>query len=99
MAGDAAFGYRREHFSAGRIDDSEALRAFFGDEQARLLRIGHSTAQCNGTTVTGRNGWFSTATSERYQPNISHRGSASDSGMTGPWVVGADAPASGLRDP
>ena len=37
MAGDAAFGDGGEHAAGCRVDDRQALSAFFGDEKARLL--------------------------------------------------------------
>jgi hypothetical protein len=37
VSGDATFGNGSEHSAVGGIDDGQALRAFLGDEQARLL--------------------------------------------------------------
>ena len=47
MAGDAALGHRREHLSAGRIDDGQALVALLGDEQARLRETGRNKTHHN----------------------------------------------------
>ncbi len=47
MSRDTALGDRREHLSAGRIDNSQALVALLGDQQARLRKTGRNKTHHN----------------------------------------------------